>query len=70
MTTLPILQPRLLLGLRTDVGGNAQFITDEDIVYPVGAVLTIHNLNQKRQKYIKLADKGKNVTEIVVSPNK
>ncbi|XP_044252622.1 cilia- and flagella-associated protein 57 [Tribolium madens] len=70
MSTLPILQPRLILGLRTDVKGNAQFITDEEIIYPVGAVLTIHNLNQKRQKYIKLADKGKNVTEIVVSPNK
>ncbi|RZC27649.1 WD repeat-containing protein 65 [Asbolus verrucosus] len=69
-SALPILQPRLILGLRTDVEGNAQFITDEDIIYPVGAVLTIHNLNQKRQKYIKLSDKGKNVTAVVVSPNK
>lgn len=70
MSTLPVLQPRLVLGLRTDIKGNAQFITDEEIIYPVGSVLTIHNFNQKRQKYIKLAEKGKNVTEVLVSPNK
>ncbi|KAK9883072.1 hypothetical protein WA026_001275 [Henosepilachna vigintioctopunctata] len=67
---LPILQPRLLLGLQTHLQGNAQFISDEEILYPVGSVLALHNLNQKRQKYIRLPDKGKNVTSVVVSPNK
>ncbi|XP_044759161.1 cilia- and flagella-associated protein 57 [Coccinella septempunctata] len=72
MTTasLPILQPRLLLGLQTHLQGNAQFISDEEILYPVGSVLALHNINQKRQKYIRLPEKGKNVTSIVVSPNK
>lgn len=69
-SNLPLLQPRLILGLRTDVQGNAQFISDDDIIYPAGAVLTVHSINQKRQKYIKLGDKGKNVTSVVLSPNK
>ncbi|KAL3272571.1 hypothetical protein HHI36_014041 [Cryptolaemus montrouzieri] len=68
--TLPILQPRLLLGLQTHLQGNAQFISDEEILYPVGSVLALHNINQKRQKYIRLPEKGKSVTSIVVSPNK
>lgn len=68
--SLPILQPRLLLGLQTHLQGNAQFISDEEILYPVGSVLALHNINQKRQKYIRLPEKGKNVTSIVVSPNK
>ncbi|XP_045476478.1 cilia- and flagella-associated protein 57 [Harmonia axyridis] len=68
--SLPILQPRLLLGLQTHMQGNAQFISDEEILYPVGSVLALHNINQKRQKYIRLPERGKNVTSVVVSPNK
>lgn len=66
----PSLQPKLILGLRTKVKGNAQFITEDDVVYPVGGVLAVHNFNLNRQKFIKLSERGNNVTSVTVSPNK
>lgn len=68
--SIPLLQPKLLLGLRSGIKGNAQFISDEEIVYPVGGVLAIHNYNLRKQKFIKLPERGGNVTSITVSPNK
>lgn len=66
---IPLLQPRLVYGLRTDIKGNGNFLSDEEVLYPVGGLLAINNFTQKRQKFIKLPDKGLNVTRIVVSPN-
>ncbi|KAI4457029.1 cilia- and flagella-associated protein 57 [Holotrichia oblita] len=67
---IPVPQPRLVLGLQTNIKGNAQFINDEEVIYPVGGVLCVHNFYQRRQKFIKLGDKGQNVTSIAVSPNR
>lgn len=67
---IPILNPRLVLGLKTDVAGTAQFISDDDVVYSVGCVLAFHNVAQRRQKFVKLPEKGKNIISIIISPNK
>ncbi|KAF5287488.1 hypothetical protein FQA39_LY04116 [Lamprigera yunnana] len=66
---IPILQPRLMYGLRTDVKGNAQFISDDEVIYPVGGLLAANNFAQKRQRFVRLPEKGKNVTRILISPN-
>ncbi|XP_057670540.1 cilia- and flagella-associated protein 57 [Diorhabda carinulata] len=68
--SLPILQPQLLVGLETKIRGNVHFLSDDEVVYPVGCVVTVHNTSLKKQKFIKLADKGKNLTHLLVSPNK
>lgn len=78
--SLPGLQPVAFFGLRTNVKGNAYFLTDHDILYPAGSVLVIHNHIQKHQKYIKLVDQqhGKEaltkeqhiIKEIVLSPSR
>ncbi|XP_022907952.2 cilia- and flagella-associated protein 57 [Onthophagus taurus] len=67
---LPALQPRLILGINTAVKGNAHFINDEDIAYPCGSMLVMHNFNQHRQKFIKLTDRGQYVTSIAITPNR
>lgn len=68
--TTPVLQPKIILGLRTGPKGNAQFIGEDEVVYPVGGVLAVHNYIMHRQKFIKLPERGANVTSITVSPNK
>ena len=70
VSQLPVLQPRMLFGIQTQVKDNVHFLSDEEIVYPVGAVLCVNNLTQKKQKFIRLAEKGSNVSRIIVSPNK
>lgn len=67
---IPILNPRVIFGLKTGIQGNVDCITDDEIVYPVGGVLTVQDANQRRQKFIRLPQKGLNVTGILVSPNK
>lgn len=67
--TVPILQPRLVYGLRTDIKGNVNFISDDEVLYPAGGLLVMHNFAQKRQRFARLPDKGLNITRIVVSPN-
>ncbi|KAK5641374.1 hypothetical protein RI129_009921 [Pyrocoelia pectoralis] len=67
--SIPILQPRLIYGLRTDIKGNVHFLSDDEVLYPVGGLLAANNFAQKRQRFGKLPDKGKNVTEISISPN-
>ncbi|XP_050311353.1 cilia- and flagella-associated protein 57 [Anthonomus grandis grandis] len=69
-SSLPVLVPRLIAGLETNVKGNIHFLTDDEVIYPVGAVVTVHNPHVKKQKFIKLSDKGKNLTHIALSPDK
>lgn len=66
----PVLQPYVLLGLEKGIRGNIHFLTNDEVIYPVGTVVTIHNYADKKQRYIKLAERGKNLTQINVSPNK
>ncbi|KAJ8941065.1 hypothetical protein NQ314_010502 [Rhamnusium bicolor] len=67
---LPILQPKLFLGLETRIANNIHFLTDEEVVYPVGSVIAVHNFHVKKQRFIKLSDRGKHLTHLAISPNK
>ncbi|KAK2582891.1 hypothetical protein KPH14_008965 [Odynerus spinipes] len=63
------LQCKVVYGLKTDIIGNAQYVTDSEILYPVGNVLSIHNISQQQQKLIRLPDKIQ-INIICVTPNK
>ena len=65
----PLLQCRIVYGLKTDISGNAHYITDGEILYPVGGSLALHNISQRRQKLIRLSEKQQ-INIITVSPNK
>lgn len=67
--SVPILQSRVFYGLKTDVAGNAHYISDNDVLYPVGNAIAIHNFNQKRQKLLNLSDKS-DINIIAIAPNK
>ncbi|KAJ8986164.1 hypothetical protein NQ317_005638 [Molorchus minor] len=66
----PILAPKLILGLETRIINNIHFLSDEEVVYPVGSVVVVHNFQLKKQRFIKLSERGKNLTHLAVSPNK
>ncbi|RZF41535.1 hypothetical protein LSTR_LSTR000249 [Laodelphax striatellus] len=68
--TIPQLQPHLFLGLNNTIKGNATFITEDDVLYPAGGVLVIHNYLERTQRYIKLPRHLNTVSMLVVSPNK
>ena len=68
--SLPVLQPRLMVGLETNIKGNVHYLSDDEVVYPVGSVNAVHNFHVKKQKFIKLSEKGKNLTHLAVSPDK
>ncbi|KYN06041.1 PREDICTED: cilia- and flagella-associated protein 57 [Cyphomyrmex costatus] len=63
------LQTRVFYGLRTDIANNAHYITDAEVLYPVGNALAIHNILQHQQKLIRLPEKYY-ANVICVSPNK
>lgn len=67
--SIPILQPRVFYGLKTDVASNAHYISDNDVLYPVGNAIALHNFNQQHQKLLNLSDKN-HINIIAVSPNK
>lgn len=64
------LVPKFFFGINTQIKGNVHYITEEEVIYPNGGVLVVHNFPGKRQKYIKLPEKGYNVNLIVLSPNR
>ncbi|XP_016840844.1 cilia- and flagella-associated protein 57 [Nasonia vitripennis] len=63
------LQTRVFYGLRTDVAGNAHFVTDDEVLYLVGNALSVHNFSQRRQRLIRLPDKHK-INSMTITPNK
>ncbi|XP_035724749.1 cilia- and flagella-associated protein 57-like [Vespa mandarinia] len=63
------LQCKVIYGLKTDIIGNAHYITDTEILYPVGNALSIHNISQQQQKLIHLPAKLQ-INIICVAPNK
>lgn len=70
MEEIPGLAPLCFLGLKTNIKGNIQYVSEEDVLYPVGSTLSVHNYIQNKQKYIKLPDRGANINIICVSPNR
>ncbi|KAJ8674194.1 hypothetical protein QAD02_005456 [Eretmocerus hayati] len=63
------LQARVLYGLRTDVSGNACYVTDDEVLYLVGNVLSLHNFSQRRQRLVRLPDKQR-INLMTVDPTK
>lgn len=63
------LQSRVIYGLKTDIISNAHYISDSEILYPVGNVIAIHNIPQYEQKLIRLPDKQQ-INIIAVAHNK
>ncbi|XP_011693855.1 PREDICTED: cilia- and flagella-associated protein 57 [Wasmannia auropunctata] len=63
------LQTRVFYGLKTDIADNAHYVTDAEVLYPVGNALAIHNILQHQQKLIRLPDKY-HANVICISPNK
>jgi hypothetical protein len=64
--SLPIIEPRAFYGLTNGIKGNASYISENEILYPAGRVLVVHNYAQKLQRYIQLPEKPINI--ICVSP--
>ncbi|XP_046473446.1 cilia- and flagella-associated protein 57 [Neodiprion pinetum] len=66
---IPLLQSKVFYGLRTEIYGNAQYVSDAEVLYPVGSALAVHNFNQKKQRLIRLPDK-RLINIIALTPNK
>ncbi|KYN38346.1 WD repeat-containing protein 65 [Trachymyrmex septentrionalis] len=64
------LQTRVLYGLKTDIANNAHYITDAEVLYPVGNAIAIHNILQRQQKLIRLPERYYDANGMCVSPNK
>ncbi|KYN15284.1 PREDICTED: cilia- and flagella-associated protein 57 [Trachymyrmex cornetzi] len=64
------LQTRVFYGLRTDIANNVHYITDAEVLYPVGNALAIHNILQHQQKLIRLPERYYDANGICVSINK
>ncbi|XP_076234209.1 testes of unusual size [Calliopsis andreniformis] len=63
------LQPRVFYGLKTDILSNAHYITDAEILYPVGSVIAVHNVPLHRQRFLRLPDNSQ-INIIAVTPSK
>lgn len=47
------LQPKRVFGLRTDVAGNVQFTSGQDVVYPAAGVLVVQDFVTNKQRYLR-----------------
>lgn len=65
-----MLQPRMFFGLNTNIRKNVYFISADEILYPTGGVITIHNHKEKSQRYISSLKPDKEISVIAVSLKK
>lgn len=63
------IQPRNVFGLRSDVLGNINFTTKQEVIYPVAGVLAIHDYRTGKQKFLRFAERSRPQI-ICMSPNK
>lgn len=63
------IQPRNVFGLRTDVKGNVNFTSKQEVIYPVAGVLAIQDFAANRQKFLRFAEYSQ-PTVITMSPNR
>lgn len=61
--------PKVVFGLRTDIKGNIHFTSKGEVIYPVSGVIAIHDYENKKQKFLRLAEKMC-PTIISMSPNR
>ncbi|XP_046388755.1 cilia- and flagella-associated protein 57 isoform X2 [Ischnura elegans] len=62
--------PYFIFGLNSEIKGNVYFSKDSEVLYPVGAVIALHDFQTNRQKYLKLPDKRRPINIICLSSNK
>lgn len=62
-----MLKARMLFGLNTSVNKNISCISEDEILYPIGGVIIIHNYKKKSQRYINLPNPQKEISVISVS---
>jgi hypothetical protein len=68
--SVPTTEPQIFYGLTNGIKGNASYISENEILYPAGGVLIVHDYKEKLQRYIKLEEKDKHVNFICVSPSR
>lgn len=69
MNKLVGIQPVRVFGLRTDVEGNVNFTTGQDVVYPAAGVLVVQDYVTNKQKHLRFPENVK-PEMIVISPNR
>lgn len=65
---IPQLQSRIIYGLRSDISENAHFVSDREIMYPVGNVMVIHDYSSHKQKFFQLP--SQEIDAITITANK
>lgn len=65
-----MLTPRMFFGLNTTTRKNVCCISNDEILYPVGGVIILHNFKQKSQRYIHLPNPEREISVITVAIKK
>lgn len=65
-----MLVPRMFFGLNTKIRNNICCISNEEILYPVGGVIILHNFKKKIQRYIHLPNPENEISVITVAMKK
>ncbi|XP_037045778.1 cilia- and flagella-associated protein 57 [Bradysia coprophila] len=64
-----VIQPKNVFGIRSDVKGNVHFTVKQEVLYPVGALLAIHDYETDKQKFLRFNENSVPLV-IAMSPNK
>ncbi|XP_033323342.1 testes of unusual size [Megalopta genalis] len=64
-----LLQAKVFYGLKTDIISNIHYLSDVEVLYPVGNVISLHLIPQRRQRFLRLSDKQE-INIIAVTHNK
>lgn len=69
-TVSPVtIQPKNVFGIRNDVKGNVNFTVKQEVLYPVGGILAIHDYETDKQKFLRFNENSVPLV-IAMSPNK
>lgn len=63
------IQPKNVFGIRSDVKGNVNFTIKQEVLYPVGGILAIHDYETDKQKFLRFNENSVPLV-IAMSPNK
>lgn len=63
------IQPKNVFGIRVDVKGNIHFTVKQEVMYPVGGILAIHDYETNKQKFLRFNENSIPLV-IAMSPNK
>lgn len=65
------IKPKIVHGISTNVPNSVQFLSDNEVIYPSGGVVTIHNLTDNSQRFVQIMkDPDKLVNLISIHPKK